>query len=437
MKIDFNLLNKERFEDLCKRILIAENSEIKTIDGSGGDQGVDSFEGIFNGKIKVYQFKFFLKRLNSSRKTQIKKSLKKAKEKHKLKEWILCLPMEFSPAEEKWFQNIKKEHKGINIACWNIHRLTYFIQKHKPIRVEFFKEEEKEQLTRIEKAVREIKNRGQIYEDFTGNKVYAAQLSAFKIRIVNKDSKDVIKILKDNLPFRQGLGFKHFKENKKYVKAFFYIPQGNSVLNLNIEDEENPFKLSVAYSKRIDVFIKKNSISKKSILPETVLTFFTSNYGYKNLLLKLIKENFSEDTEIKEINFDRRMKGMVSDRKNFALSITTIKLDPNVIEQIRKETGNIDVKIRSSTIHSDKGGLPKTKFMQRALKIIKSIKSEEKISDILFFRAKQTGMVIPEKIVSLDLHHDGRVRIWYKKRDFADKKELMFNLDEFIDKFEK
>ena len=56
--IDFISLNKEEFEKLCKRLLISENPKIKTIDGAGGDEGVDSFEGKFNGEIKIWQFKF-------------------------------------------------------------------------------------------------------------------------------------------------------------------------------------------------------------------------------------------------------------------------------------------------------------------------------------------------------------------------------------------
>lgn len=434
MIIDFSTLNKERFEELCKRILISEYPDVKTIDGSGGDQGVDSFIGKLNGKIKIWQFKYFLRRLNQSRKTQIKLSLKTAKEKHLVKEWILCLPLEFSLSEEKWFQELTKENKDIKISYLNEHHLRNLIQKHKFIRDEFFRGEEKEQLDRIEKAVKVIQQQGEVSELFE-NQAYIEQISAFKIRIINQEVENVVSFFKESIPFRQGLGFKKFKlVEKGFYKSFFYLPAGKSTLRLNIEDEENPFRLTVPYSTPIEVWIRKD-VTEELTIPKTQVTFFTSNYGCKHLLLKLIKENLPESAIVKEIDFHTKIKGMISSRNKFSLSTTTVKLDPNIIEKVRDETGrsNKDVEIRSNIIHAKKGGLPETEFMQKALSMVKTIRKEGKTSEILFFRAKKTTQVVTGKVLTVEVHNDGRVRMWFKKRDYEYKKNMMKHLDSFID----
>ena len=149
--------------------------------------------------------------LNTSRKKQIEKSLKVAIKKHKLIEWILCLPMEFSPAEIKWFQELKSNNKKVKIDILNVHNLRKLIQKHKDIRDEFFWGEEKSQLNRMEKAIKQIKEEGK----FLKGKFYADQISLFKLDLLNIGVTQLKEILEESLPFREGLGFK--KDRKSVV----------------------------------------------------------------------------------------------------------------------------------------------------------------------------------------------------------------------------
>ena len=53
--------------------------------------------------------------------------------------------MEFSPAEEIWFQELKerKENKNIQIGYVNEHQLRLWIRKHKVIKDEFFRGEDR------------------------------------------------------------------------------------------------------------------------------------------------------------------------------------------------------------------------------------------------------------------------------------------------------
>ena len=70
------------------------------IDDSAGGDGVEFYLTLSNGKEWGWQAKFFHpdKQLPTSRKDQIKKSLKTSIEKHNnLEKWFLCTPHPFSP----------------------------------------------------------------------------------------------------------------------------------------------------------------------------------------------------------------------------------------------------------------------------------------------------------------------------------------------------
>ena len=75
--------------------------------------------------------------------------------------------------------------------------------------------------------------------------------------------------------------------------------------------------------------------------------------------------------------------------------------------------------------------------MKKALNLVKSIRKEGKISDIIFFRAKQTAKALPDRLVTLEVHNDGKVRIWFKRSKSNDKEQLKKELDSFIDKNSK
>ena len=128
--------NKYRsFEELCYQIakgLYGEKGRFTSVDDSGGGDGVEFYLTLPSGEQWGWQAKFYYpdKRLNDSRKSSIKGSLKKSCEKHpNLKKWILCTPTNFTPRRERsqgeqvWFDNtlpqsipenmdVKLEHWG-------------------------------------------------------------------------------------------------------------------------------------------------------------------------------------------------------------------------------------------------------------------------------------------------------------------------------------
>ncbi|WP_160162914.1 hypothetical protein [Natrinema limicola] len=98
-----------------------EAANITTIDGSGGDDGIDCFRGEIDGEITIFQHKYHTGRLEYTQKRQISDSLDRAQEEHSgLEKWILLIATEFTPTEHEWFQEeIVSPNSGIDIEYWN------------------------------------------------------------------------------------------------------------------------------------------------------------------------------------------------------------------------------------------------------------------------------------------------------------------------------
>jgi len=117
--------NKHKsFEELCYQIAkgwFENKGNFTSVDDSGGGDGVEFYLELPKGDQWGWQAKFYHdnKRLSvSGRKKSIKDSLKRACKKHpKLKKWILCTPTNFTPSEQKWFNETlpKVIPKGMEI----------------------------------------------------------------------------------------------------------------------------------------------------------------------------------------------------------------------------------------------------------------------------------------------------------------------------------
>ncbi len=114
------------FEELCYQIakgLYGEKGRFTSIDDSGGGDGVEFYLTLENGDEWGWQAKFYYpnKRLSSSRKRSITESLERACEIHpRLKKWFLCTPTNFTPNEQKWFDNTLRQSisEDIEIEHW-------------------------------------------------------------------------------------------------------------------------------------------------------------------------------------------------------------------------------------------------------------------------------------------------------------------------------
>lgn len=129
------------FEHLIFHLLKARypNQEIKKVDGSAGDQGLDVISGCLDDNPTIWQCKSFASDNRKSQRAQIKKSLDRALASFRPRRWVLCLSSDMDSKLMRWFQKLKASHThnvdiGLLQATDIIHQLLYY----NSIREKFF-----------------------------------------------------------------------------------------------------------------------------------------------------------------------------------------------------------------------------------------------------------------------------------------------------------
>ena len=136
--MDFSRLQyQERFEELCKQLLIKLYPQLRTVDGRGGDQGTDSFLGNIYNQTHVFQFKFFPDKLTRNRWQKIEESLKTSYGKNKPSKWVLLLPTDFTVNDWKKWENLKQQYSDIDLDVWLAPKLQSLIMADNSLVVEF------------------------------------------------------------------------------------------------------------------------------------------------------------------------------------------------------------------------------------------------------------------------------------------------------------
>ena len=130
--MNFEILNQLKFENFCKLLLTCIFPELQTIEGSGGDSGTDSFFGRINDQNTVFQFKFFTKRMTSSRWKQVRESLETSIQKLNPSKWMLLMPIEFTEGEHKEWEKLRVEflNKNVTLEFWSIVNITEQAYRH-------------------------------------------------------------------------------------------------------------------------------------------------------------------------------------------------------------------------------------------------------------------------------------------------------------------
>ena len=76
------------------------------------DRGRDSYIIDDNGRIIVYQYKYFLKAMNSTQKRDLEESLETALRNYpELSEWIPCFPRDFTSGEENFLEELSRKYE--------------------------------------------------------------------------------------------------------------------------------------------------------------------------------------------------------------------------------------------------------------------------------------------------------------------------------------
>jgi hypothetical protein len=143
--IDFRNLDDSKFHRLCNDLVTAEYPTARCIEGSGGDNGIDCYNGDSTDKFStVFQHKFLPRTLGSSGKNQIKQSLTTVLRRFNIKKWMLLIPKNFTIGETQWFNSLEKLHPTIELDVWNETKLRALLRKHTRIRYDYFQLSEAE-----------------------------------------------------------------------------------------------------------------------------------------------------------------------------------------------------------------------------------------------------------------------------------------------------
>ncbi len=131
-RVDFTLLTtrygmagaREKFEELCVRILKTRHSDIKSIVPKTGDRGIDFFFTDFGGRMHVFQVKYFPNPpMSRTQWDQVSSSFRTANRYlgKKLSSWTLCLPCDLTNIDfERWDAWQARRRAGSKIEAFNI-----------------------------------------------------------------------------------------------------------------------------------------------------------------------------------------------------------------------------------------------------------------------------------------------------------------------------
>lgn len=110
---------RDIFEKICINLFQSMyGPKVKSVKPSQGDGGLDVLVGDLPSPYKVYQCKFFLKKIENSQKQQIRESFKTVTTNYSISEWYLCLPKILTESELLWWskwKNEKESETGIKI----------------------------------------------------------------------------------------------------------------------------------------------------------------------------------------------------------------------------------------------------------------------------------------------------------------------------------
>ncbi|MFG3555077.1 hypothetical protein ACGGAQ_11850 [Micromonospora sp. NPDC047557] len=116
--IQWHRLDPRKFERAVQALLRSTYPGAEAMDGSGGDGGRDSTLRTQDGLV-IFEIKSYSERLTKGQQRKIEASLRAAAA-HEPNRWVLILPLNHSPKEEKWFEELKRKFPAIQLEWWGV-----------------------------------------------------------------------------------------------------------------------------------------------------------------------------------------------------------------------------------------------------------------------------------------------------------------------------
>ena len=111
MRIRWDDFEPGQYENMVSVLLSRLHPDARRVDGTGGDGGRDvQIVGWPDGLIiRAFELKSFTGRVNSARRQQVARSLKRAAALHPAR-WTLVVPIDPTPVEDKWFRGLGDDY---------------------------------------------------------------------------------------------------------------------------------------------------------------------------------------------------------------------------------------------------------------------------------------------------------------------------------------
>jgi hypothetical protein len=135
---------REDFEQMLGLLVQTIHRNAHLVFADPGDWGIDVLVGNLNGRVTIWQAKYFVHKFERSQKRQVDESFQSAMQNaarrgYTVDRWILCIPLSLNPPMLQWWQDWQArrehEHPGMNVELWDENRLRSLLLQPEAIYV--------------------------------------------------------------------------------------------------------------------------------------------------------------------------------------------------------------------------------------------------------------------------------------------------------------
>src|ERR1700761_8244377 len=123
---------REDFEQMIGLLVQATHGYAHLVFANPGDWGIDVLVGDLNGRVMIWQAKYFIREFKQSQKSQVDESFQSAmrnaaRQGYIVDRWTLCVPLSLDAPTLRWWQDWQarreREHPGMSGELWDETRL--------------------------------------------------------------------------------------------------------------------------------------------------------------------------------------------------------------------------------------------------------------------------------------------------------------------------
>ncbi|GAB3809496.1 hypothetical protein GCM10027605_44840 [Micromonospora zhanjiangensis] len=118
---------REDFEQMIALLVEAVRGDARLVFAHGGDWGIDALVGDLNGRVTIWQAKYFPHGVTNRHRGQIEGSFASAvrnasQHGYQIQEWVLCVPSSLDPQMSQWWDNWRQTQTRltrVQLVLWD------------------------------------------------------------------------------------------------------------------------------------------------------------------------------------------------------------------------------------------------------------------------------------------------------------------------------